>query len=294
MGDFRNDFDDFIFRVKDRTREKIEDLEYRLHLTSRWGKLSLRLAGLAVFAFVIAHFLPSSADTISNTPVTNQQIQNDTATIDSGNSGSGGAGGQGSSGDSSTVPSEPVVVYLDSGTVVATEPVITGETPIVHVPSVIKVDPRSSRINLPLINGGGGSTVQICMTASSPSISLSSSGPVFPVYQETTMVFKTETGTITNVNAPIQVPSIAGNGTNQLIVTGTLSNLMSTINGTNGLLAFSHSGGLGGKFVTLSVTPLSQPSTNPAYCSKGTSQTIAFQNLGLEISNSVGKIHLHS
>jgi hypothetical protein len=294
MDNFRNNLDDLIFRIKDRSREKMEGLEYRLHLTSRWSKLSLRLIGLALLAAVVAHFLPSSADTFSNNPVSNQQIQNDTPTVASGDPSQSNDDSQTDNSDTSTYPAAPTVVYLDSGTVVAATPYITGETPVLHVPTSVKVDPRAMRINLPLINGGGGSTVEICMTANSSNIMINSTGPLFPVFQETTMVYKTETGTISTENAPVQIPSMVGNGSSQLIVTGNIYNLMNTINGNNGLFISSINGALGGRDITFAVIPLTQPSTDPTYCANGAHTTVSFQSLGLELSNAEGKIHMHA
>ena len=94
------------------------------------------------------------------------------------------------------------------------------------------------------------------------------------------------------------VDAIVGNGGNKLILTGTLSNIVNTINGDRGLIVESTSGELSGSDVLVKLVSLSEPSTDSHYCEESTTMSnsyeIHLQPLNVELNQAIGVVKLHN
>lgn len=268
--------------------------------------LMRRIFIAGVVGVVGVQFLPSLAENLSTPPINNQLITQETNTlfplpiedsfvVTQSTSTNDRETATGES--SSTFPNQPSVTYLDSGTVAVKEPEIQSDHFILHIPTSVKVDPRARSVLLPNFYGGGDTQVEMCISSSSPQIQIVATGAVVPVYQEANTIYKTETGTVSTPTTPIQVPAITGNGTNQLILTGTLGNLLNTVNGERGLIIRSNVGELSENVIGVKVVPISEPSTNINICEMDSNQNNSYQILfvpiDLDFSQSLGVVKLH-
>jgi len=279
-------------------------------LSNTGGRLVTRTLIVLVVGVGAVRFLPSLAENLSTIPVNNQPIGQESSSVvplpiaDTYVVASTSTVTSPGFGMSVTVPTPSIlspsaaVTYLDSGTVAYSKPVIRPEDSVVHIPSTVKVDPRARTIFLPKFVGSGNENLEMCLSAPNSRIKIIATGPVTPVYREATTVYKTETGTISTPTSLVPVDAIVGNGGNKLILTGTLSNIVNTINGDRGLIVESTSGELSGSDVLVKLVSLSEPSTDSHYCEESTTMSnsyeIHLQPLNVELNQAIGVVKLHN
>jgi hypothetical protein len=268
-----------------------------LNYKNKSGKLIIRLLALSLLGFCIVRLFPSNADQLNDPTYQNQNItdtstqpapmnNSDTVTIQSSNQNVIFPLDDNS--ESYTTP-----VYLDSGTVtLASSSVISDNNLTVHIPSSLLVDPRATYINFPSIYVNGDGYGEVCI--SNPTGSILSTAPAVTTYIQTSMVYLTESGTVSVPLPPTPIAGEIGNGSSQEIFTGYWADILNMINGGSGTTIRNFNGVLAGKYLKLDFISLSQPSTDAANCGSGNSYEIPFNSVNPTFSNPIGPIKLHS
>lgn len=241
---------------------------------SRWV---LRIAGLTLAALAVTQLIPTLAE--EATPPPNEILapsgsESETVVVVDDTSESGGTGGD----NSAVTPWETQVVTYSTSetqTIAPKEKARAKEVQSTNlrIPSRIKVDPRSVTALFPLIDLSGDGTLLACLSGVGLRFDGANKGFVDDVDDESYLV--------------------DGDLTGELRISGSAAQILGIINGAGGLRVWANSGRLVGKTFSLSLTSVSDLTTESELCGSGTTRQVAIEALGIGLDTKKGGIELN-
>ncbi len=261
----------------ERLKERYHDLMDR---QSRTGRLAIRLSFLALIALFLSTVVPTMAQDLGSTPVTQEDPSAPTGPTD-----------PATPADSATVPAptdsasptpsdSPTPVALPSpladSTTASPDPVhALKDQPIYisHAPALVNVDPRAVQMTLPSIAFSGSKYTLACISSDNLRFD------------------------ILNKRLPNPSPSdsllVAGDLSSQLRISGLNGEVANLLNSDGGLTAYSTQGGIAGKSLYIRYVAMSDPATDLDFCAASQSGSLTtFRALDLGITNAGGKVTL--
>jgi hypothetical protein len=264
----------------ERLKERYRDLMDR---QSRLGRLAIRLSFLALVALFLSTVVPTMAQDLGSTPVTQQDPSTPTTPT--------GPTDPATPSDSATVPApsdspspapsdSPSPVALPSpladSTTASPEPVhALKDQPIYtsHVPALVNVDPRAVQMALPSIAFSGSKYTLACISSDNLRFDILGKRVPDPSPSESLLV--------------------AGDLSSQLRISGLNGDVANLINSIGGLTAYSTQGGIAGKSLYIRYVAMSGSATDLSFCAAAQSGSLTtFRALDLGISNAGGKVTL--
>ena len=240
------------FQIKDRILSLLNDERTLVKFFSRLGFLGL-------FAAIIVIVAPTSADETSPAPepTPTQIIETTTAVVDTSTPTPYASP---ISVDTSTIGETLTVLSIkDTTTPLSVQPKF-----VIKVPSNLSIDPRATTKFIPTINFSGSEFVLACIVGNN--VNLDVAGKHIGSDQ-------TQNGHI-----------IIGDLTSALFISGKTGEVLNLINSENGLFAYSTSGGLAERSVTIELVAMTNPGVKRSFCdSAKNSATVTFKPLGLEL-----------
>jgi hypothetical protein len=250
------------YRIKERFLSLVNDDRKIVKLISRLGFLGL-------FAVIIIVVAPTSAEETSAqpepTPV--EVIDSSTAVAV----------------DTSTPTPYASPVLVDTSTIAEMLTVISIKettTPLsvqpkftIKVPATLTVDPRATTKFVPQIYFSGSEYVLACVTGSGVNLDIAG---------KRTTSDGTENGHI-----------IVGDMTSALFVSGKTAEVLNLINSANGLFAYTPSGGIADRSVSIELVAMTHPGVKRSFCdSAKSSATLTFRSMGLGMDTTKSGITL--
>ncbi len=123
---------------------------------------------------------------------------------------------------------------------------LKNQTMRVEIPSILPVDPRASSRNFPAILVSGPRYLLACVTGSNLT---------FDVYAKNAVQSTFNNEELVN-----------GDGSSQLMITGTVDQVLAIFNSYGGLRASSTRNAIGGLYANVSLVAMNQPSLDPIFC----------------------------
>lgn len=209
-----------------------------------------RLALFAAVGFVLSQMLPSLADQLTPNPV-----------VDSAEP-SASAEASPSPSDapiySASSPADPKadVTYLPSETPTIKAKVIDSPSLFFKVPNAIQVDPRATSARTDSFALGGAQDILVCATSGRANLSVSAGSHVLT----------------------------SGQGTHSLLISGTASDVLSTLTAHHGL-TLTAAGRISGSVASFAVAALNKPSVDSALCGGAQfTRSMAVTALGIDLN----------
>ena len=222
-------------------------------------KLFSRLGFLALFAAIVVVVAPTSAEETTAQPeqAPVEIVETVTAVVDT---------------STPTPYASPIAV--DTSTIAETLTVLSVKettTPLsvqpkftIKVPSGLTVDPRANTKFIPQIYFSGSEYVLACINGS---------GVNLDIAQKRSVSDAAENGHI-----------IVGDMTSALFVSGKSADVLNLINSQQGLFAYTSSGGIADKSVTIELVAMNHPGVKRTFCDSAKSiATLNFRSMGLEL-----------
>ena len=248
--------------------------DLRDRLSTRKGKLVLRFIFLVTVAFVFAKIAPTLAD--ENSPAPDLSTPTASASPDSTVSAEPTPTPTPSESPSeeptptlSPVPSDPGTQEPSPVPTTSSEPTSSASptpspTPtvlalakqkmVLKIPAKLNADPRANTLYFPSIQIASPEHLLVCI--SSPDLYLD-------VYLR---------GQVDAKFSNIQL--VAGDMSQQVLVTGTSQQVSALINGAGGLAVFNPAKPVAGSSIQIQAVAISMPSLNPAFCSQGAPRNV--------------------
>jgi hypothetical protein len=249
------------YRIKDRFLSLLNDDRKIVKLISRLGFLGL-------FAAIIIVVAPTSAEetTAQPEPSPVETIETITAVV-----------------DTSTPTPYASPISVDTSTIAETLTVLSVKettTPLVvqpkftiKVPATLTVDPRANTKFLPQINFSGSEYVLVCVIGNGVNLDLSG---------KRTVSDAAENGHI-----------IVGDMTSTLFVSGKTADVLNLINSANGLFAYTTSGGIADRSISIELVAMNHPGVKRTFCEYAKSaSTLTFRSMGLGMDTTKSGITL--
>ena len=126
----------------------------------------------------------------------------------------------------------------------------------VEIPSILPVDPRATSRNFPAILVSGPRYLLACLTGSNL---------FFDVYAKNSVQ--------SSFNGE---ELVSGDGSSQLMITGTVDQVLAIFNSFGGLRATSARNAIGGLYANVSLVAMNQPSLNPIFCGQSAPANFRF------------------
>jgi hypothetical protein len=246
----------------------------RERLATRKGKLVLRFIFLVTVAFLFAKIAPTLAD--ENSPAPDLSTPSASASPDLAVSSEPTPTPSSSESPSgqpaptlSPVPSDPETQEPSPIPTGSSEPTSSASptpspTPtvlalakqkmVLKVPAKLNADPRANTLYFPPIQIASPENLLVCI--SSPSLSLD-------VYLR---------GQVDSKFSNVQL--VAGDTTQQVLITGTSQQVSALINGAGGLAVFNSAKPVAGSSIQIQAVAISTPSLNPGFCSQGAPRNV--------------------
>lgn len=222
-------------------------------------KLLSRLGFLGLFAAIIIVVAPTSADetTPPTEPAIEEIVDTTTAIV-----------------DTSTPTPYVSPVFIDTSTIAETLTVLSIKettTPlsvqpkfVIKVPATLTIDPRATTKFIPTIYFSGAEYVLACINGNGVNLDIAEKRLA-------------SNGTVDN-------HIVVGDLTSSLFVSGKSSDVLNLINSNNGLFAYSASGGLADKSISIELVAMTNPGVKRTFCdSAQSSATLSFRSMGLEM-----------
>jgi hypothetical protein len=243
---------EFGFRIKDRVLSLINNERSLVKLFSRLGFLG-------IFAAIIVIVAPTSADenTPQAEPTPTEIVDTTTAVV-----------------DTSTPTPYASPISVDTSTIAETLTVLSikeTSTPLsvqpkfsIKVPATLTVDPRATTKFLPTINFSGSEFVLACITGNNVNVDIAGKRLVSDL---------AASGHI-----------IVGDMTSALFVSGKTADVLNLINSENGLFAYTSSGGITDRSISIELVAMTNPAVKRTFCDLAkSSATLTFRSMGLEL-----------
>jgi hypothetical protein len=137
---------------------------------------------------------------------------------------------------------------------------------VLHVPAVVKVDPRAHSFFMPQIDMYGSGNLLICVSASNL---------VFDIGQK-------------NQGDGASLPLLKGEFTNNLVLGGNGFSAAGVLNADGGLKVIGAGGGVGNKSVVLRFVSMTKPTADSKFCSSAAASNtrivqISALDLGMDL-----------
>jgi len=243
---------DIGYRIKDRYLSLLNDDRKIIKLFSRFGFLGLFAATIIVVA-------PTSAEESTTQPEPAPVVLVDTSTVVV---------------DTSTATPLPLPILVDTSTIAETLTVLSVKdttTPLsvqpkfsIKFPATLTVDPRATAKFVPQINFYGSEYVLACVTGNGVNLDISGKRATSD---------SAENGHI-----------IVGDMTSALFVSGKTADVLNLINSQLGLLAYTASGGIAGRSISIELVAMSNPGVKRTFCESAKSAaTLTFRSMGLDM-----------
>jgi hypothetical protein len=176
--------------------------------------------------------------------------------------------------DTSTATPLPLPIIVDTSTIAETLTVLSVKdttTPLavqpkffINVPAILTVDPRATAKFVPQINFFGSEYVLACVTGSGVNLDISGKKATSD---------SAENGHI-----------IVGDMTSALFISGKTADILSLINSQQGLFAYTASGGIAGRSISIELVAMSNPGVKRTFCESAKSAaTLTFRSMGLDM-----------
>jgi hypothetical protein len=249
------------YRIKDRFFSLLNDDRKIVKLFSRLGFLSLFAATIIVVA-------PTSAEESTPQPDPAPVVLVDTSTVVV---------------DTSTATPLPLPIIVDTSTIAETLTVLSIKdttTPLavqpkffINVPAILTVDPRATSKFVPQINFFGSEYVLACVTGSGVNLDIS--------------------GKNATSDSAGNGRIIVGDMTSALFISGKTADVLSLINSQQGLFAYTASGGIAGRSISIELVAMNNPGVKRTFCESAKSSAIlTFRSMGLDMSTVKNEITL--
>jgi len=238
------------YRIKERCLSLIND-------DRKFVKLISRLGFLGLFAAIIVIVAPTSAEETSPdpAPIPTEIIDTTTAIV-----------------DTSTPTPYASPISIDTSTIAETLTVLSVKdttTPLsvqpkfsIKVPATLTIDPRANTKYLPVIDFSGSDFVLACITGNNVNLDIAGKKTVSDV---------ASSGHI-----------IVGDMTSALFISGKTSDVLNLINSENGLFAYTTSGGLTDRSVSIELVAMTNPGVKRTFCDSAKSAAaLTFRSMGL-------------
>ena len=240
------------YRIKDRFLSLLNDDRKIVKLFSRLGFLGLFAATIIVVA-------PTSAEESTTQPDPAPEVLVDTSTVVV---------------DTSTAKELPAPIIVDTSTIAETLTVLSVKdttTPLlvqpkfsIKVPATLTVDPRATAKFVPQINFFGSEYVLACVTGNGVNLDISGKRSTSD---------SAENGHI-----------IVGDMTSALFISGKTADVLNLINSQQGLFAYTSSGGIAGRSISIELVAMSNPGVKRTFCESAKSAaTLTFRSMGLDM-----------
>ncbi len=273
----RTDREDFWFRF----RRSFHDLFYGERTSVR---IFSRLVLLTFIAGFIATVAPSVAEVLTQDdpgPVSTYVEPTPEATSESTTAQSPTPQASGS--DTATAQSpEPTSEYsvapASSDTSTA-EPIIEADAPLapqpkytIKIPDTLAIDPRANSYFIPSIYLSGSKYTLVCINGNGINFDLSNKR-------------------ISDDSSDTKTVMVLGDGGSNLRIAGRTAEVLSVLNSSGGLFAYTNSGGLRDRSGSISVIATNKASIDSAFCGRASSantKAFTFRGLGLQVDTKKG------
>jgi hypothetical protein len=238
------------YRIKDRFFSLIND-------DRKFVKLLSRLGFFGLFAAIIVIVAPTSAEETSPdpAPTPTEIIDTTTAIV-----------------DTSTPTPYASPISVDTSTIAETLTVLSVKdttTPlsvqpkfVIKAPATLTIDPRATTKYLPAINFSGSDVVLACITGNNVNLDVAGKKSVSD---------GASAGHI-----------IVGDMTSALFISGKTTDVLNLINSENGLFAYTTSGGLADRSVSIELVAMTNPGVKRSFCDSAKSvASLTFRSMGL-------------
>ena len=149
----------------------------------------------------------------------------------------------------------------DTATPLSVQPKFT-----IRVPSTLSIDPRATTKFIPAIYFAGSENVLACIVGSNVNLDVAAK----------------HSGSDEVGSGHI----IVGDMTSALFISGKTADVLALINSENGLFAYSTSGGLSDRSISIELVAMNSPAVKRTYCDSAKSAaSITFRSIGLEMGN---------
>jgi hypothetical protein len=238
------------YRIKERFLSLVND-------DRKFVKLFSRLGFLGLFAAIIVIVAPTSAEETSPdpAPTPTEIIDTTTAIV-----------------DTSTPTPYASPISIDTSTIAETLTVLSVKettTPLsvqpkfsIKVPATLAIDPRATTKYLPAISFSGSDFVLACIIGNNVNLDIAGKKAISDV---------ASSGHI-----------IVGDMTSALFISGKTNDVLNLINSENGLFAYTTSGGLTDRSVSIELVAMTNPGVKRTFCDSAKSATsLTFRSMGL-------------
>ena len=240
------------FQIKDRVIALLND-------ERTFVKLFSRIGFLGIFAAIIVIVAPTSAEETTPTPdpTPTEIVETTTAIVDTSTPTPYASP---VSVDTSTIGESLTVISIkDTTTPLSVQPKFS-----IKVPTTLTIDPRATTKFIPTIYFSGSDYVLACIAGNNVNLDIS--------------------GKHLNSDANQSGHIIVGDLTSTLFVSGKTGDVLNLINSENGLFAYSSSGGLADRSVSIELVAMTNPGVKRTFCDAAkTSAAISFKSMGLEL-----------
>jgi len=285
----RRDREDFWFRF----RRSFHDLFYGERTSVR---VLSRLVLLTFVAALVATVAPSVAEVLtqddpgpvstyveptpeSSTEATPEPSTEPTLEASASESPAPEASTPDASSDETPEPTPEYSVEPASSDTATVAPKIEADAPldpqpkyILKVPTTLAVDPRANSYFVPSIYISGSKYTLVCFNGNGISFDLANKR-------------------ISDDALDTRTVMVLGDGGPNLRIAGRTAEVLSVINSSNGLFAFTNSGGLRDRSAFISVVATNKPTIDSAFCGEASSENskvLTFRALGLQVDTRKG------
>lgn len=247
-------------------------VDHRHSISKGRARWILRSTGLLVAALAVTQLVPTLAD--EATPPPNEAVlaegieESDSSVVVI------VAEEEPTGGDNSPVSlaEEDEITYAttETETIVVPPPIVLADDQAIsyRIPTQVKVDPRSVTALLPGLQFSGGETLLLCVQGSGLRFDGASKGFVDDLASDEFI--------------------IEGDLTGSLRLSGSYDQVVAYLNSDSGLRAWSNSGAIAGKVMSLSLVALTGVSVDPGFCGQGKVQSVEFRAIGLGMNTKKG------